>query len=97
MAPSSGVEEVTGIGATRHYLSGTKDATPPTIRSTPTNIKIAFPSHLGIGVSEIEPPVISAEKNSFPTRAIAIATQPPTMIQVAKLPLPPISTSHNPN
>jgi len=46
-------------------------------------MKTALPAHLDIGLSEMEPPAMSAEKNSFFKKAKTIAKQPPIMTQIA--------------
>jgi hypothetical protein len=53
------------------------------ISRTPTTMKTVLPAHFDIGLSEIEPPAISAEKNSFFKKAKTIAKQPPMMTQIA--------------
>ena len=46
-------------------------------------MKPVLPTHFGIGLSEMDPPAISAEKNSFFKRANTIAKKPPMMAQIS--------------
>jgi hypothetical protein len=46
-------------------------------------MKTVLPAHFDIGLSEMDPPAISAEKNSFFNKATTIAKQPPMIAQIA--------------